>query len=120
MNKIRIIDLLNKIANGEEVPKFEVHGEKYYVGQDGYLKDLSGDDIEWYIFGEWLNEEAQILEEVEDKEYEDIEELGTNFTYGDCTDELTTIDWQISVISNKINALIRNQKYILERLDKND
>lgn len=107
---MKIIDLLNKLAKGEEVPKFEVNGVKYCVGQDGYLRELFGDDIEWYIFNEWLNEEVQILEEVEDKEYEDIEEvdLGVLNSQSDKNREF----------KRAINQLIRNQKYIIERLDK--
>ena len=127
---MKIIDLLNKIAKGEEVPKkIKYRNDTYIVFEDACCKEVKYRNVErdengyiQYLFQEWiidaiLNDEIEIIEEVEDKEYEDIDFLGTNFTYGDCTDELTTIDWQISVISNKINALIRNQKKILERLD---
>lgn len=105
---MKIIDLLNRIAKGEEVPNFKVNDVKYCVGQDGYLRELFGDDIEWYIYKDWLNEEAQILEEVEDKEYEDIEEIGMS-----CSDDLKD-----EIMRNRyiINALIKNQKYILEQL----
>ena len=54
-------------------------------------------------------------EKVEDKEYEDIEELNLD------TDKLlkkVVITAQDYVIEDKINALIRNQKYILEQLNK--
>lgn len=56
-------------------------------------------------------------EKVEDKEYEDIEELNLD------TDKLlkkVVITAQDYVIEDKINALIRNQKYILEQLNKED
>ena len=61
-------------------------------------------------------------EEVEDKEYEDIEEF-KEYKLINTRDilELEMIINKINADYNyKINALIRNQKYILERLDKND
>lgn len=123
---MKIIDLLNKIAKGEEVPKkIKVWGYTFLRYEDKFTHiyyyataDEKYELMEQLYGTNELNDEIEIIEEVEDKEYEDIEELGNNFTYNDCTDELTTINWQISVISNKINALIRNQKYILEQLNK--
>ena len=118
---MKIIDLLNRIAKGEEVPKkikinnivYEYRGYMYCTEKANYQ------DIEDYLFGKWnfniLNDEVEIIEEVEDKEYEDIEELNLD------TDELlkkVVITAQDYVIEDKINALIRNQKKILERLDK--
>ena len=67
--KIKIIDLLNKIANGEEVPKkikinnviYEYRGFMYCTEKANYQ------DIEDYLFGKWnfniLNDEAEIIEE---------------------------------------------------------
>ena len=118
---MRIIDLLNKIAKGEEVPKkIKWDEEEFTCNKNVIYRNEDDEPLIYNLLpsGENLNDEIEIIEEVEDKEYEDIEELGTNFTYGNCTDELTTIDWQISVISNAINALIRNQKKILEQLKK--
>lgn len=51
---------------------------------------------------------------VEDKEYEDIEEI-KEFTYNATFDERTEI---LNQLTTTINALIRNQKKIIERLDK--
>lgn len=102
---MKIIDIYNKVANGEEVPHFIIDEIEYYIGTDGFVKDAFGEEVEWTIDKQWLNEEVQILEEVEDKEYEDIEELTQ-----ECFDHWTQ--------AKKINALIRNQKYILEQLNK--
>ena len=60
---MKIIDLLNKIANGEEVPNFIVDEVEYYMGANGYLRECMGDDTQWYIDKSWLNTEVQILEE---------------------------------------------------------
>ena len=54
-------------------------------------------------------------EKVEDKEYEDIEELNLDT---DKKLKKVVITAQDYVIEDKINALIRNQKYILEQLNK--
>ena len=94
---MRVIDLLYKIANGEEVPKkikyhFQDDYETFYF--DTLYETLANGDTR-------LNDEIEIIEEVEDKEYEDIEE----------------ITYKPRKVQNAINALIRNQKKILERLD---
>ena len=119
---MKIIDLLNKIAKGEELPKkikhrcdtyilYEEETNKYkYVNVE---KDYEG--YTRFLFQDWiidaiLNDEIEIIEEVEDKEYEDIEELMR-------IDTRETSEC-ICKIQDKINSLIRNQKYILERLDK--
>ena len=62
MKTIKIIDLLNKIAKGEEVPHFIIDEQEYYLGADGFLKELYGDEVEWTLDAEWLNTEAEIKE----------------------------------------------------------
>ena len=65
MNKVKIIDLLNKIANGEEAPKkikykdieYE-YNEKSYI--DGFDDDLF---VNVYCNEIDLNEEVEIIEE---------------------------------------------------------
>ena len=91
---MKVIDLLNKIAKGEEVPNFMIEEQKYFIGDDGYLKTDFGDDVEWYIFKNWLNEEAKIIEEEKD-----IEELRL--------DAQITLDWNLAQIENKFNELVR-------------
>lgn len=85
--KIKVIDLLNKIANGEEIPKkikinnviYEYRGYMYCTEKANYQ------DIEDYLFGKWnfniLNDEVEILEE-EKK----IPENNFNYIYS-CEDE---------------------------------
>lgn len=119
---MKIIDLLNRIAKGEEVPKrIKYKCDIYIIGEDACNKDVKYlnekkdvDGYTKYLFQDWildviLNDEIEILEEVEDKEYEDIEEIG-NLLY---------IENQVeSILHRKIDALIRNQKYILGVLDE--
>lgn len=71
MKTIKIIDLLNKIANEEEVPHFKINEDEYYLGADGLLKDVYGDAVEWFIYQKWLNEEVEIIEE--EKEIEKLD-----------------------------------------------
>ena len=83
MNKtIKVIDLLNKISNGEEVPKkikvfnhifkrkLDIDGLSYYLDLDGYLPLLS------FISGTaTLNTEVEIIEEEPEIDIQGIEEL---------------------------------------------
>lgn len=124
MNKIRVIDLLNKIANGEEVPrKIEYDSIIYTRGWSDYM----GDEpiTEYYnhdIYGSWFNgteltldKEVEIIEE--DKEIELIPIEDFNISYN-----LEFIDYKnIEVLKNYLNKdfqtifdtldlLISNQK----------
>lgn len=78
---MKIIDLLNKIANGEEVPKkIRYKGDYWYLEQkytnrlpyysNGYNKDnlFTGEEEEY--FSHSLNDEVEIIEE--DKKIEKI------------------------------------------------
>lgn len=60
---MKVIDLLNKIANGEEIPNFIIGEVEYYMGANGYLRECMGDEAQWYIDKGWLNTETRILEE---------------------------------------------------------
>ena len=68
---MKIIDILNKIANGEEIPHIQYDDVEAYIGADGYLKDTYGDNVEWWIDKVWLNTEVEIIEE--DKKIENID-----------------------------------------------
>ena len=76
MNKIRVIDLLNKIAKGEEVPKKIKYNKKVYE-YDKEQSDFSHFNINYYEYFlddintiEQLNAEVEIIEE--EKEIENI------------------------------------------------
>ena len=66
---MKIIDLLNKIANGEEVPeKIKINNVIYEYRSYMYCTEKANyQDIEDYLFGKWnfniLNEEVEIIEE---------------------------------------------------------
>ena len=113
---IKIIDLLVKIANGEEVPKkIKFRNALWIYSEENqdyleYNKDYS--DLFGYAFCnlktlDFINDEVEIID-VED-EFIDIEELDGSIGY---------INWnsEAVVLTNAINDLIKNQKKIIERL----
>ena len=88
---MKVIDLLNKIANGEEVPKrIRYKGDCWYIKQNytntlpyysnGYNKDnlFTGEEEEY--FSQSLNDEIEIIEE--DKKIEKLSIL----TFSDLLD----------------------------------
>ena len=127
--KITIYELLGLIKDGK-APK------KIKEPQGSYIETYVFDKKEqWYITKDdttkmniWnkerLSNEIEIIEEVEDKEYEDIEEIKSTINgrimckYDGEQHYLDTNIKDKAVYVPLLNALIRNQKYILERLDK--
>ena len=114
MKTIKIIDLLNKIANGEEVPKkirFDntnwnrICGEKYVY----YVNDTDN-DLFIYFFRKnitfTLNDEVEIIEE--EKEIEKIKSNGIDF-YSDCINVWINKEETVAYcefLMNKVNELI--------------
>ena len=104
--KIKIIDLLIKIAKEEAPKKIKIQNE-IWIFED-IIQDYSDGRkhlFSYYMLNEYkpkfLNDEVEIIEE--EKE---IEKLGKKFTLEGNTSELTKSDWQFSVISQKINELV--------------
>ena len=106
---MKVIDLLNKIANGEEVPKkikyqfktFELSDNEVYLRTDK-VKDY---DYGWktllqYILECDLNDEVEIIEE--DKKIEKI--------------SVKTNNHNVRKVANKINELIK----AVNELNKNE
>ena len=115
--KIKIIDLLNKIANDEKVPeKIKIKNVIYeYRGYMYCTEKANYQDIEDYLFGKWnfniLNDYAEIIEEP--KKIEKIEPVrGSDLS--DLTDKdmvlrnnaLVELCKTLNNINNKVNELI--------------
>lgn len=112
MNKIRVIDLLNKIANDEEVPKKIKYKNKIYFRS---WSDYMGDEpIDEYYFdseeNSWndelslkLDDEVEIIEE--DKK---IEKVNIDFIKEDDTleDIAHTTFINTGKLADKINEII--------------
>ena len=101
MNKIRVIDLLNKIANGEEVPKKFIWDDKEYYSQfkNCYRCDETSTIFEDDFVLEHLNDEVEILEE-EKKIPEEITMCTSGIMSFDAVEHIT------SELKDKINSII--------------
>lgn len=107
---MRVIDLLNKIANGEKIPNKIKYGKDIYEYDDGF--DYVKDDMEHPYFAEnycndynSLNSEVEIIEE--DKK---IEKLGwvdynVEFTHKDFNKEFRNIANKIDEIIDRLNEM---------------
>ena len=99
--KIKIIDLLNKIANNEEVPKKIKWLEQIYEYSDNdkfYYQNGYSMYRDFYTEGNCLNEDVEIIEEP--KKIEKIEMCTGGIMGFDCVENITT------ELKNKINELI--------------
>ena len=105
--KIKIIELLNKIANGEEMPKkIEYQGEIYEWDEEALkYADHTGYTLEIYTKKIDLHEEVEILED----NTEEIEELnGSRFVLKPLDEEMI----------NKINELVKAVNQIRKEKNK--
>ena len=104
MNKvISVYELLGLIKDGKPPKKIIYDNKKYFIE----VHDYSLNDEKVF----WLFEDNNIIQIMTKKveiieEEKVIEKLGKNFTFEDSTSELTKSDWQVSVISQKINELV--------------
>ena len=104
MNKLRVIDLLNKIANGEEV-RFKIvkTGEILNCKKN---KEIYSENFEttinWSLDEEWLNYEVEIIEE--DKKIEHLDIYNCFKVMG--IDETGRLDENFQLISDKLNEII--------------
>lgn len=115
---MKVIDLLNKIANGEEVPKKIKYDENLYFyckpcniyeidGND----DLCGKDL--YNMLDNLNDEVEIIEE--EKEIEKIIIKDMKIQAQSTGNYCYSISQPMKIIINKLNEVIDTTK----KLEKN-
>ena len=124
MKTIKIIDLLNKMANGEELPKLiKWRGVKFYLTNkndyDDYVNDngcsLFRHDTEFYTSLDLLNDEVEILDE--EDEFEDVEEL-PHFDFKKFKSMSAEERFYATINEyDVLDKLIKNQKKIIERLN---
>ena len=113
---MKVIDLLNKIANGEEV-KFKLIEDDttYSIKKNEYLRiEELKRDAQWYINERWLNEEVEILDE-EEKDIPLIPdgELFLMKNNGADIRGFDYLDYNFKVLKEKINQVV-------EELNKRD
>ena len=125
--KITIYELLGLIKDGKAPKRIKDVATGRIYNYDDAWKDYGNEDNEYYLMDQvriidWLEFEIEIIEEVEDKEYEDIDIINGDYIVPNtpATENEAYIMACFLAHEQIINALIRNQKYILERLDKNE
>lgn len=111
---MKIIDILNKIANGEEV-KFRIIDEQedYYCKKDDFLRqDRNNQEVDWWLDSLWLNKEVEIIEEQKEipEKLETYKEIDDEDSYANILKVSKNGEYEIdeatSVIVDKINSII--------------
>lgn len=96
MNKIKIIELLNMISRGEEVPKKIKYDDEIYIHCDNYCYfcEETNEILSQNIYAEFsrLNDEVEVIEE--DKKIYPL------FYMGESENE------KLNMIKDKINEII--------------
>ena len=105
---MKLIDILNKIANEEEIGKFKIMGMEHYIDDDNFLYAEDGKKVEWFIDDEWLNMPVEIIEE--DKKTKKIKFLNCdNYVKKENYETILTmqeIALDIQTLKHKINEII--------------
>lgn len=126
---MRIIDIFNKIANGEELPKkFKYGGATFELEGNGVsYTDQDGDNLIGYICHDSsnLNDEIEIVEVVEEKP-EPIEHIYTGDRYlfaskdnGMTKEDRKQLDSYFRVLLLSHDVLVNAVNYLLEK-DNNE
>ena len=107
---MKIIDLLNKIANGEEVPKRIMYNEVVWEYEKHLIDYRSTDNAELLFSDEivpyWvithLNTEVEILDDEEDKDIPLIPDDELYIFKGDSKE----LNYNFKVLAEKINQVV--------------
>ena len=119
MNKIKIIDLLNMISKGEEVPNLIKY--QCVIGKwNNKMLDYMYNDVEG-IFDNFictlcnnLNNEVEIIEEQEEIDIQSIRKFQNDLI------ENTTDDGNIKCLAKKCNELVQAVKQLDRQLHKTE
>ena len=103
---IKVIDLLNKIANGEEKPKeFKYDGNTYTLRADDIYVDIKTNDYFseaiYYDLGN-MNEEVEIIEEEPEIDIQGIKEI-TSFGIKQNQDGINLLIRAVKQLDKQIN-----------------
>lgn len=116
--KIKIIDLLCLISNGEEVPKKIIYRNVpmiYDNGTEDYIPHQTdkfyGNDLFHYLFEEetkiFLNDEVEILDDEEDKDIPLIPDDELNIMTGFGVKKNDKLNYNFKVLKEKINQVVK-------------
>lgn len=114
---MRVIDLLNKIENDEQVPKMIIYkGEKYCINNCNYTywKVGSTESDTLNIDTSDLNDEIEIIEEPQEHKIPEKIEYTFNLGFIDINDK----DLVIKEVNKTINDLYKKYNEIIDYLEK--
>lgn len=109
---MKVIDLLNKIANGEEVPKKIKYKDKIFIycsNTRKYYNENIDLFLEFYS-GELLNDEVEIIEEQEEIDIQSIEEIKDIFI------ENSTCGEDVKYLARKYNEILKWAKQLDKKI----
>ena len=106
---MKVIDILNKIANGEEAPKKIIWNKLVYELKDGIYFDYCGETLigSLNFDGTNLNDEVEIIEE--DKKIKRIQSHGADLfsaSIGEWLHDKDNYTAYDELLMNKINEII--------------
>ena len=100
---MKVIDIMQKVAN-KEIFKFRINDINYYVDKSNHICEEDGTKVEWYIDDEWLNMNAEIIEE--DKKIEKMTPLNNVSGASDLV-AISQMQWENNLRrERKINEII--------------
>ena len=127
---ITIYELMGLIKDGKAPYEIIYQGEKYFIDSlENFYRAMDTTPLFKRIFDNYndydaLQEKVEIIKE--NDEWKDIEEIDNSVDDTllniECFTEIheKAQDWNFSILKMKINQLIKNQKHLKERLDKNE
>ena len=131
---MKVIDLLNKTANGEDIPKKimfnyatgELIKEANRIDYEMTWTDMQCNDHTYWLFdkvgyNDKLNEEIEVLEEDKEIDFDYIEELDLKFG-GDCKYRIHApngVSYETAgEVGNAVNKLIKNQRNLIKAVNE--
>ena len=125
MKTIKVIDLLNKIANGEEVPKeIKYNGFYYHYEYGNYIWHVDEETEVNLLKDCKLNDEVEILEEKKlPKKLEEIGKIDYNLEYIDYKNIEELKNWlnnDIQSILNELDLIVKNQNQLIDYLESKE
>lgn len=106
---MKVIDMLDRIAKGEEV-KFKIIAtcEVLNLTKDMHLFSITHDEpVYWFIDEEWLNYEVEVIEDKKIRKLDFIEEnTFSKRQNGMTSEDRRLLDSNFRELGNKLNEII--------------
>ena len=112
---MKVIDIMQKVAN-KEIFKFRINDINYYVDKSNYICEEDGTKVEWYIDDEWLNMNAEIIEE--DKKIEKIQQRTDTGLFGSMVNDEIKVAEAINKQANYLSDIVSTINEIIDKLNE--